>query len=138
LIRHGPHRKWNNYGDTHRQQGDLISHNIRYRDNVSTEPLPSNDGGIHFPWYDTGHIENASNNSSIVANVFVTSVTFLPSRCLTTIWRIHIQTHNTVYSSDSQTVRRKKWLGVPRISQLCPFSCNFLHHTYVNSDFFFI
>jgi hypothetical protein len=38
------------------------------------------------PWYDTGHIENgASNNNSIVAYVFVTTVKFLPSRCLTTI-----------------------------------------------------
>jgi hypothetical protein len=37
----------------------------------------------YFPIYDTGHIENdASNNSSIVACVFVTAVTFLPSRCL--------------------------------------------------------
>jgi hypothetical protein len=40
----------------------------------------------YFPWYDTGHSENdASNNSSIVACVFVTAVTFLPSRCLATI-----------------------------------------------------
>jgi hypothetical protein len=40
----------------------------------------------YFPWYDTGHIENdASNNSSIVARVFVTAVTFLPNRCLATI-----------------------------------------------------
>jgi hypothetical protein len=40
----------------------------------------------YFPLYDTGHIENdASNNSSIVACVFVTAVTFLPSRCLATI-----------------------------------------------------
>jgi hypothetical protein len=39
----------------------------------------------YFPWYDTGHIENASNNSSIFACVFVTAVTFLPSRCLATI-----------------------------------------------------
>jgi hypothetical protein len=37
----------------------------------------------YFPRYNTGHIENdASNNSSIVACVFVTAVTFLPSRCL--------------------------------------------------------
>jgi hypothetical protein len=35
---------------------------------------------------DTGHIENdASNNYSIVACVFVTAVTLLPSRCLATI-----------------------------------------------------
>jgi hypothetical protein len=40
----------------------------------------------YFPWYDTSHIENdASNNSSIVAYVFVTSVAFLPSRWLATI-----------------------------------------------------
>jgi hypothetical protein len=40
----------------------------------------------YFSWYDTGHIENdASNNSSIVACVFITAVTFLPSRCLATI-----------------------------------------------------
>jgi hypothetical protein len=40
----------------------------------------------YFPWYDTGHIEkDASNNSSIVACVFVTAVTFIPSRCLATI-----------------------------------------------------
>jgi hypothetical protein len=39
-----------------------------------------------FPWYDTGHIENdASNNYSIVACIFVTAVTFLPCRCLATI-----------------------------------------------------
>jgi hypothetical protein len=37
----------------------------------------------YFPWYDTGHIENdATKNSSTVACVFVTAVTFLPSRCL--------------------------------------------------------
>jgi hypothetical protein len=40
----------------------------------------------HFPWYDTDHIKNdASKNSSIVAYVFVTAETFLPSRCLATI-----------------------------------------------------
>jgi hypothetical protein len=40
----------------------------------------------YFPWYDTGHNENGeSNNSSIVACVFVTSLTFPPSRCLATI-----------------------------------------------------
>jgi hypothetical protein len=42
----------------------------------------------YFPWYDTGHIENdASNNCSIVAGVFVNAVTFLPSRCLAKIGR---------------------------------------------------
>jgi hypothetical protein len=40
----------------------------------------------YFPRYDTGHIENdALNNSSVVACVFVTAVTFLPNRCLATI-----------------------------------------------------
>jgi hypothetical protein len=40
----------------------------------------------YFPWYDTDHIENdTSNNSSSVACVFVTAVTFLPSRCLAMI-----------------------------------------------------
>jgi hypothetical protein len=40
----------------------------------------------YFPWYDTNRIENdVSNNYSIVACVFVTTVTFLPSRCLETI-----------------------------------------------------
>jgi hypothetical protein len=39
-----------------------------------------------FPWYDTGRIGNdVSNNSSIVACVFVTEATFIPSRCLATI-----------------------------------------------------
>jgi hypothetical protein len=40
----------------------------------------------YFPSYDTYNIEkDASNNSSIVGRVFVTAVTFLPSRCLATI-----------------------------------------------------
>jgi hypothetical protein len=40
----------------------------------------------YFPGYDTDHIGNeASNNSSIVACLFVTAVMFLPSRCLATI-----------------------------------------------------
>jgi hypothetical protein len=47
----------------------------------------------YFPWYDTGHIENdASNNTSVVACVFVTTITFLPSSCLA-MMGIHIQTH---------------------------------------------
>jgi hypothetical protein len=41
---------------------------------------------VYVPWYATGHIENdTSNNSSIVECVFVTTVTFLSSRCLATI-----------------------------------------------------
>jgi hypothetical protein len=47
----------------------------------------------YFPWDDTGHIQNdaghiqnyASNNSSVVACVFVTAVTFLQSLFLATI-----------------------------------------------------
>jgi hypothetical protein len=39
-------------------------------------------------------IENdASNNSSTAACVFVASVTFIPSCCLATIGEIHIETH---------------------------------------------
>jgi hypothetical protein len=41
----------------------------------------------YFPWYDTDRIVNdVSNNYSIVTCVFVTAVTFLPSRFLATIW----------------------------------------------------
>jgi hypothetical protein len=32
LIQHGPHRKRNNYVDTHRQQGDLIIYTVSYGD----------------------------------------------------------------------------------------------------------
>jgi hypothetical protein len=40
----------------------------------------------YFPWYDMDRIESdVSNHSSIVACVFVTAVTFLPSRCLAMI-----------------------------------------------------
>jgi hypothetical protein len=92
LTRQGPRWKWRV------QQFFYHCVCIRYRGNVSTELLPSNDrgsfteplpssdgGGIYFPWYDTGHIENnASNNSSIVVCVFVTAVTFPPSRFLAT------------------------------------------------------
>jgi hypothetical protein len=39
----------------------------------------------YFPLYDTGHTQNDASNSSIVACVFVTAVTFLPSRCLAAI-----------------------------------------------------
>jgi hypothetical protein len=39
----------------------------------------------YFPWCDTVHIEDdASNNCSIVACVFITAMTFLPSLCLAT------------------------------------------------------
>jgi hypothetical protein len=40
----------------------------------------------YFPWYDTGHVEHAaSNNSYVVACVFVTAATFLPTRYLAMI-----------------------------------------------------
>jgi hypothetical protein len=40
----------------------------------------------YFPWYDKDQIENdASNNYSTVACVFVAAVKFLPSRCQATI-----------------------------------------------------
>jgi hypothetical protein len=40
----------------------------------------------YFHWYDKDHTQKeASNNSSVVACVFVTAVTFLPSRCLAAI-----------------------------------------------------
>jgi hypothetical protein len=51
----------------------------------------------YFPLYDTGHIENyASNISSIVACVFVTAVTFLPSCCLATIGDTHAHTEQRI------------------------------------------
>jgi hypothetical protein len=53
----------------------------------------------YFSWYDTGHIENdVSNNSSIVACVFVTAVTFVRSGCLTTIGGIHTHTQTATSS----------------------------------------
>jgi hypothetical protein len=64
----------------------------------------------YFPSYDTGHIENdASNNSSIVACVFVTAVTFLPSRCLT-IGDTHTDTQ-----ADGRDflIRPLRWAQVP-------------------------
>jgi hypothetical protein len=39
----------------------------------------------YFPRYDTGHIENYASNNSLVACVFVSAVTFPPSRCLAAI-----------------------------------------------------
>jgi hypothetical protein len=49
-----------------------------------------------FLLYDMDRTENdASDNSSIVASVFVAAVTFLLSRCLSTIGE-HIQTHRLV------------------------------------------
>jgi hypothetical protein len=39
----------------------------------------------YFPWYNTDLIENDVSNNSVVACVFVTAESFLPSRCLTTM-----------------------------------------------------
>jgi hypothetical protein len=55
----------------------------------------------YFPSYDTGHTEkDESNNSSIVTRVFVTAVTFVPSRCLATIEKIHRHTHTYTQQRD--------------------------------------
>jgi hypothetical protein len=40
--------------------------------------------------YDTDRIEDESNSSSIVISVFVATGKCLPSRCLATLWGIHI------------------------------------------------
>jgi hypothetical protein len=73
----------------------------------------------YFPRYDTGHVENdASNNSSIAACVFVTAVTFLPSRSLATIGKFLTRSCLSTYR-DTQTNRRGvlikplKWAQVP-------------------------
>jgi hypothetical protein len=58
-----------------------FNQNIRYWNKKFWEELIA-----YFSWYDKGHIENdASNNSSNAACVFVTAVTFLPSCRLATI-----------------------------------------------------
>jgi hypothetical protein len=70
-------------------QSHLSLHNLRNRNKNFWEELIA-----YFPWCDADYIENdASNNSSIVECVFVTAVTFLPSRCLATIWTIRRHTH---------------------------------------------
>jgi hypothetical protein len=61
LIRHGPYWKW------HVQQFFYCSVCIRYRVNVSTEPLPSNDTGIFsepLPSNDRGDTHTDSNEIS--------------------------------------------------------------------------
>jgi hypothetical protein len=61
----------------------------------------------YFPWYDTGHIENnASNNSSIVACVFVTAVTSLPSRCLAKLGGFFTEPLPNNERRDTQTATR--------------------------------
>jgi hypothetical protein len=62
---------------------------------------------VNFVSYDTDHIDNdASNNSSIVACVFVVMGTFLPSRCLATIAEYTLM--EGIYK-----VRRLRWAKVP-------------------------
>jgi hypothetical protein len=53
-------------------QNDVVNENNKFWEELIS----------YFPWYDAGHIENESSNNSIVACVFITVVTFLPSHCL--------------------------------------------------------
>jgi hypothetical protein len=66
-----------------------------------------------FPWYDTDFIEDdAPNNSSIVACVFIAAVMFLPSRCLATIRGYicrYIDYERDLWSASL------RWLQVPRL-----------------------
>jgi hypothetical protein len=69
----------------------------------------------YFPLYDTGHIENdASNNSSIAARVFVIAVTFLPSSCVAKIGG-YLPSHCLAIigdtHTDTQNDRRYFYLG---------------------------
>jgi hypothetical protein len=69
------------YSSKNKNKHHNNTNNVFYKKNKFWEELIA-----YFPRYDTGHIENdASNSSSIVACVFVTAVTFLPSRYLATI-----------------------------------------------------
>jgi hypothetical protein len=62
------------------------------------------------PRYDKGHIENdVSNNYSNVACVFVTSVTFLPSRCLATIGRYTYR--HIILMGEIFLIRPLRWGG---------------------------
>jgi hypothetical protein len=65
----------------------------------------------YFPRYDTGHIKNdAPNNLFIVACVFVTAVTFLPSRCLATIGDTYTDTQT---DGRDFLIRPLRWAQVP-------------------------
>jgi hypothetical protein len=87
LIGHGPYRKW-------RRQHFLFCH-----ENVFTEPLPSNNRGIHRQThrlsFDMTRSAQKTTCPSIIQLlcVFFAAETCSPSRCLATIGRIHIQTH---------------------------------------------
>jgi hypothetical protein len=64
---------------------------LRYRGNVFTELLPSNNRGCTDKPTDTDRKESGvSNNSSIVACLFVAVVTCLPTRCLAPNKEIHL------------------------------------------------
>jgi hypothetical protein len=79
----------------------------------------------YFPWYDMDRIENEkSNNSSIAACVFVTAVTFLPSRYLAKIRAIFTEPSRYLAAigathTDTQTdgrdfiIRPSRWAHVP-------------------------
>jgi hypothetical protein len=67
---------------------------------------------VYFSRYDTGHIENdASNNYSLVACVFVTAVTFQPSRCLATIGGIHRHTRTATWSHKATLLFKIRKVG---------------------------
>jgi hypothetical protein len=73
LIRHGPHWK------RRVQQFFYCRICIRYRANVSTQPLPSNEGGSF-----TGPLPS-DDNGFLPNRCIATTGGFLPSRCLATI-----------------------------------------------------
>jgi hypothetical protein len=70
LIQYGPHRKLNNYVDTHRQanrqQGDLI---ICTRNRIFIEPLPSNDKGTFTEPLPNNDRENTQTQTHTQSNV---------------------------------------------------------------------
>jgi hypothetical protein len=78
LIQHGPHRKWNNNGDTQRQRGDLIIY-------TRSCCLATMGGGYIF--FDTTRatLKMTLPTILLLLCVFVTTITFLPSCCLATI-----------------------------------------------------
>jgi hypothetical protein len=88
-------------------------HSLRYWHRRKTKHKNKfwEDLSTYFPWYDTGHIENhTSNNSFTVVCVFVTAVTFLPSRCLvTTEWYTYRHTDWWVFIN-----RPLRWAQMPR------------------------
>jgi hypothetical protein len=68
------------------------------------ESLPNNDTGV--TCNDTGRIHNdASNNSSVFARVFVTVRTCFPGHCLATVREIHIQTRR----QQCENMIKRRW-----------------------------